>query len=97
LPARRISRGLTRLGFAPATVDYYEEHVEADAVHEQVAVRSICGVLIAEDPRLLRDVAFGAAACLRLDDLAAEVLLDRWSRHESALLPGPADVALSEV
>ncbi len=91
LSARRISRGLRRLGFSAVAVEYYDEHVEADAVHEQVAVRTICGALVAEDPRLLSDVAFGAAACVLLDDRAAQYLLDRWSiqspgqrRHPSA-------------
>jgi len=85
LPARRISLGLRRLGFPDKACEYYEEHVEADAVHEQVAVRSVCGTLVADDPRLLSDVAFGAATCLCLDDLAATYLLDRWGAGASGL------------
>lgn len=96
LPARRVSLGLRRLGFPAVASDYYEEHVEADAVHEQVAVRSICGSMIADDPRLLTDMAFGAASCLCLDDLAAAHLLDRWQVDESGLRPLPSRVALSQ-
>ena len=34
VPSRRIAAGLDRLGLADAA-DYFQEHVEADAVHEQ--------------------------------------------------------------
>jgi hypothetical protein len=85
LPARRISFGLRRLGFPTVAAEYFDEHVEADAVHEQIAVRDICGALVADDPRLLSDVAFGAAACLRLDDRAADYLLGRWAAQRSGL------------
>lgn len=85
LPAHRISRGLHRLGYPAVAAAYYEEHVEADAVHEQLAVRSICATLAAEDPTLVPDLAFGAAACIYLDELAAHHLLDRWAAGQSAL------------
>ncbi len=75
LPSRRMSQGLSRLGLPQAMVDYYEEHIEADAVHEQLAVRLICGRLIADEPALLPDVVFGAMTCLDLEDRFAERLL----------------------
>ena len=37
-PSRRYSAGLRRLGFDERTTVFYDEHVEADAVHEQIAV-----------------------------------------------------------
>ena len=52
LPSRRMAQGLERLGFPAEMVAYYTEHVEADAVHEQVAVRDICVPLVAEEPDL---------------------------------------------
>lgn len=85
LPAHRISRGLQRLGFPEVASAYYEEHVEADAVHEQLAVRGICAALAAEDPALVGDLAFGAGACLYLDELAAQHLLDAWAAGQSGL------------
>jgi hypothetical protein len=85
VPSRRISRGLRRLRFPAAAAEYYDEHVEADAVHEQLAVRRICGAMIRQDPLMVADLAFGAAACLMLDGLGAAYLLDRWQRGESAL------------
>jgi Iron-containing redox enzyme len=79
LPARRVARGMRRLGLPEAAVAYFDEHVLADAVHEQVALRWLCGSLVREDPRLLWTVAFGAATCLHLDDLAGSRLLRRWT------------------
>ncbi|KRB77925.1 hypothetical protein ASE01_07025 [Nocardioides sp. Root190] len=78
LPCERILRGAQRLELPPEVGDYYEEHVVADAVHEQLAIRSICGALVDAEPDLADDVLFGATACLAVDGLAGEVLLDGW-------------------
>ena len=84
-PSRRYSSGLRRLGFEGRTTVFYDEHVEADAVHEQVAAVDMCGSLVAEQPDLLPDVLFGAAASLAMDALAAEHLLGAWEAGRSAL------------
>jgi len=78
LPSRRIAVGLERLGFDDALVDYYAEHVVADAVHDQLACRGICGALVAEEPELLEDVFLGAFTCLDLEARYAGRMLDRW-------------------
>jgi hypothetical protein len=52
--------------------------VEADAVHEQLAVRTICGGLIEAEPELEDDVWFGAWTCLDLEGRIARHLFDRW-------------------
>ena len=52
-PSRRYSAGLRRLGFDERTTVFYDEHVEADAVHEQIASVDMCGSLVAEEPGLL--------------------------------------------
>ena len=51
MPSRRMAAGLERLGLDSTMVDYYSEHVTADAVHEQVAVRGICGTLVDQEAR----------------------------------------------
>jgi hypothetical protein len=79
IPARRMAQGLARLELPAEIIDYYEEHVEADAVHEQLAVRTICGSLLEEDPALAEDVYFGAFTCLDLEDRMATRLLERWA------------------
>ncbi len=77
-PSRRLSRGLNRLGFPAEISAYYDEHVEADAVHEQLAVRTIAGAVVEEDPSLVQDVVLGAFSCLDLEDRFARAALARW-------------------
>lgn len=79
LPSRRMAQGLARLGFPAEIVAYYAEHVEADAVHEQLAVRTICGSLVEAEPQLVDDVMFGAFTCLDLADRYARRMLEQWA------------------
>lgn len=87
LPSRRIASGIRRLGLPDEVVEYFDEHVEADAVHEQVALRSICGTLVDTDPDLHDDVLMGAAVCVDLDAVVAEQMLDTWQHGRSTLRP----------
>jgi hypothetical protein len=73
-----MSQGLARLGMAAEMRAYYDEHVEADAVHEQLAVRLICEPLIAAEPETEADIWFGAFSCLDLEDRVAHHYLERW-------------------
>jgi hypothetical protein len=84
-PSRRYSAGLRRLGFDERVTVFYDEHVEADAVHEQIASVDMCGSLVAEEPDLLPDVLFGAACSLALDGVAAGQLMGAWKAGRSAL------------
>ncbi|TFV66023.1 UNVERIFIED_ORG: iron-containing redox enzyme family protein [Bacillus sp. AZ43] len=84
-PSRRYSAGLRRLGFDEQVTVFYDEHVEADAVHEQIASVDMCGSLVAGEPDLAADVLFGAACSLAMDGLAAEHLLGAWAAGSSAL------------
>ena len=79
LPSRRMVQGLDRLGFPQEMVDYYDEHVAADAVHEQLAVRIVCGSLLKAEPALTDDVFFGAFTCLDLEDRFAAAMLQEWA------------------
>ncbi len=87
LPCRRIASGIRRLGLPDAVWDYFDEHVEADAVHEQVALRNICGTLVADQPELRDDVLLGAAVCMDLDAVVAERMIDAWQHGQSTLRP----------
>jgi hypothetical protein len=84
-PSRRYSAGLRRLGFDERVTVFYDEHVEADAVHEQIASVDMCGSLVAEQPELASDVLFGAACSLAMDAVAAAHLLGAWEAGRSAL------------
>jgi hypothetical protein len=88
VPNRRYSRGLARLGAAAAGRRFFDEHVEADAVHEQLAVHDLCGALVCEEPALFDDVLFGAACCLQLDARFARTVLACWQRGASSLYGG---------
>ena len=78
MPSRRMAAGLERLGLDTAMIGYYTEHVTADAAHEQVAVRAICGALLDCEPALWDDVFFGAFTCMDQEDRVAGHLLGRW-------------------
>src|SRR6478735_8572422 len=82
LPSRRMAQGLERLGFPDELIGYYAEHVEADAVHEQLAVRTILGAVLEDEPALEEDAWFGAFTCLDLEDRVARRMLARWTHDE---------------
>ena len=63
IPNRRYATALRRLGFDdPAATDFFDEHVEADAVHEAVAAVDLAGGLARLEPALARDILWGASA-----------------------------------
>jgi pyrroloquinoline quinone (PQQ) biosynthesis protein C len=85
IPSRRVAQGVRRIGLPEGAADYFEEHVEADAVHEQIAAREICGQIVEDEPHLVDDVLFGAWTCLYLEALDGNHLLEAWSGGGSAL------------
>ena len=48
-------------------------------MHEQLAVRTICGALLEEEPEQYENVYFGAWASLHVEDRYAEHVLEEWS------------------
>lgn len=84
-PNRLYGNGFRRHGFGEDVTGYFDEHVEADAVHEQIAGRDMAGGLFESEPDLLQDIYFGAAAALALDALAAQQTLAAWEAGESSL------------
>jgi len=89
-PSRRYGNALRRLGFGEDTTDFFDEHVTADSVHENIAAYDLAGGLAREDPDLAEQIIFGAGALLLLDRLFAEHLLGAWERGESSLLAEPS-------
>lgn len=85
LPNRSYGDGFRRLGYDRDVTWYFDEHVEADAVHEQIAGRDLAGALAEDEPALLNDILFGACACLTLDGWAGEAVLGAWQNGKSAL------------
>jgi hypothetical protein len=85
IPNRRYGNGLRRLGFDAEATDFYDEHVEADAVHENIAAYDLAGGLAGQEPQLAPDIVFGARALLLLEGRFAQRLLDSWRAGESSL------------
>ena len=90
IPNRRYGNGLRRLGFGPDATAYFDEHVEADAVHEAIAANDLAGSLVAEEPALEEDVLFGARALWVVERAFAERLRRTWDTGRSSLLDAPA-------
>ncbi len=84
-PNRRYAQGARRLGLGPEVTAYFDEHVEADAVHEQIACHDLAGGLVRQDPSLSADVLRGARTALLLDDLVADHLLTSWADGTTSL------------
>jgi hypothetical protein len=85
IPNRRYGNALRRLGFGPEVTYFYDEHVEADAVHENIAAWDLAGGLAAEEPELAADVLFGARALLQVEARWARHLMGSWERGETSL------------
>ncbi|WP_369142556.1 iron-containing redox enzyme family protein [Streptomyces sp. R44] len=83
--ASRMAAAMRRTGAGPAAERYYDEHVEADAVHEQVVRREVVAGLLDDEPELAHDVAFGIAATGLVEDRLGSHVVDAWTRGESAL------------
>jgi hypothetical protein len=78
LPNRAYGSGLRRLGGDAVATAFYDEHVEADAVHEQIAANDLCGSFAAAEPELAGQVLWGARCALAVDARWARALLGSW-------------------
>jgi len=85
IPNRRYGNALRRLGFGREATHFYDEHVEADAVHENIAAWDLAGGLAAAEPEVAPDILFGARALLQVEARWASHLMDAWERGETSL------------
>ncbi|WP_299036743.1 iron-containing redox enzyme family protein [uncultured Pseudokineococcus sp.] len=90
LPSRRYGAGMRRLGLDRDATWFYDEHVEADAVHEQIAAHDLAGGFARQHPDRTSEVLLGAAAGLALDELVGGHLRSSWEAGRSSLLGGRA-------
>jgi hypothetical protein len=95
IPNRRYAAALRRLGIdTPQATEFFDEHVTADAVHENIAAVDLAGGLARDEPQLVADILVGARALVELDGRAAAQMLGAWSAGESSLLaPGALRIA----
>ncbi|MEO5876834.1 MAG: iron-containing redox enzyme family protein, partial [Streptosporangiaceae bacterium] len=84
--ARRMAGALERLGAGGRATLFYTEHIEADAVHEQVLRRDVIGGLLEHEPELAADVVFGIQATELLEGRLTDHLLARWDAGDDSLL-----------
>ncbi|OBI57253.1 iron-containing redox enzyme family protein [Mycobacterium sp. E787] len=83
--SRRMVQALERMGAPSACIGFYSEHVEADAVHEQVVRIDVVGDLVAREPHLDADVVFGIRAHAAVENRLAERLMESWQRGQTSL------------
>ncbi|MYR08192.1 iron-containing redox enzyme family protein [Gordonia sp. SID5947] len=81
--SQRLLTGLENLDAPEACRHFYREHVEADAVHEQVLRHDVVGTLVRGEPELEVDVVFGIRAFLVVEDAFDDHLRALWEdgRH----------------
>lgn len=85
VPNRAYGNGFRRLGFASEATRFFDEHVEADSVHEVLA-SDLAVEVATREPSLAADVVFGARALVHLDDRWSAALLEAWRTGRSSLL-----------
>lgn len=83
--SERLAKAMRRLGCSPTAIRFYDEHVEADAVHEQLIRRGVLTPLLAAEPQLASDIVFGIRASTLLVSRLEDLLLDRWRNGKSSL------------
>jgi hypothetical protein len=85
VPNRRYANGLRRLGYGADATAFFDEHVEADAVHENIAAVDLAGGLVRQQPALCADVLWGARALVEVEARWAAHLLAAWEAGRTSL------------
>ncbi|MES4906522.1 iron-containing redox enzyme family protein [Streptomyces sp. NPDC000395] len=83
--SQRLARALERLGAEPRCVRFFTEHIEADAVHEQLMRRCVIGDFLAREPDQAAAVAFGVQVTNYLEARWSDRLLTAWDADRSSL------------
>lgn len=86
--SRRLVQALQRMDAPAPCIEFYSEHVEADAVHEQVMRHDVVGDLIAREPELESDIVFGMRAGDFVEGKLGALLLQNWKQNASSLVAG---------
>jgi hypothetical protein len=84
VPMGRYAAALRRLGFG-AGAPFYDEHVEADARHQIIALHDMAGTLARDEPGCATDIVFGARAVQHVEAVFAHHLLQSWASGRTSL------------
>jgi hypothetical protein len=87
LPNRGYGNGFRRLGFAAEATRFFDEHVEADSLHEVLAC-DLAVEVARREPALSSDIVFGAKALTLLESRFSAALLGAWRRRTSSFFEG---------
>ena len=82
---RHFSEGLARLGASKRARWFYDEHILADAVHEQLAAHDMCGAFVADYPAEWDRIVIGALGTLGVRGLFASSVVDPWAAGVTSL------------
>lgn len=83
--SQRMVDALQRMDAPRECIAFYREHVEADAVHEQVVRHDVVGGLIAAEPQLDHDVVFGIRAHAAVENRLADYIIESWTAGRTSL------------
>ena len=86
IPNKHYGNAFRKRGYGQDVTWYFDEHVEADAVHEQVLRHEVVGDLLAREPQLESDVVFGIRAFDFLEEKLAALLMKSWTEGKCSLL-----------
>jgi hypothetical protein len=90
VPNGRYAKGLRRLGFDEDALDFFDEHVEADSVHENIALYDMAQGLAISEPALAGEIVFGVRSLLLLDSRFGAHLIECWEAGASSLIEAVA-------
>jgi hypothetical protein len=83
--SRRMVQALQRMDAPPECIAFYREHVEADAVHEQVVRLDVVEDLVSREPKLDRDIVFGIRANAVVENRLADNIMASWMQDRTSL------------
>ena len=84
-PMSRYSRWLERLGISVEGRRFYDVHVSADEVHQDIALYDLVGGFLKDEPEQASEVVFGARAISLVEATFAEHLVRTWGDGRSSL------------
>ncbi|MGZ8753039.1 MAG: iron-containing redox enzyme family protein [Acidimicrobiia bacterium] len=84
-PMRRYAETLQRFGIGESGRRFYDVHVTADAVHEQIAQEELVAGMLESEPATAGMILFGARALVEVERMFAQHLLHAWTRDTTSL------------
>jgi hypothetical protein len=84
-PMSRYSAWLESLGIPLCGRRFYDVHVEADEIHQYIAVNELVGGLLDAEPAQAPEVMFGARAVALVESAFADHLVSAWKSDRSSL------------